>query len=340
MLAVGDNESDDPALPPAAPAYDFRTGRPLHGPPQPAPAWRPSEDGDELGIWAPQQQAEPSWGAPAAPTGGQPQQPAYQQPAYQQQPYQQPGSWGPTADNPSPSRAGGNRTLVLVLLLGALLAVGALVALILLTRNSSPSAGQVAGIGSSPSSSGSGAASPNATSPSAASSGATSSGGAQGDGARAAFARDVDGILRESSDGRRQVVAAITGVRNGCAVSPSDATSTLTDVIANRQSVLARANALTTPDAATTAAKADLVQALTASLEANEGYQRWLDSALAAAPDTTPAGCPGGRVPPDDNYATATDASDRASGAKRQFVAAYNPIATQAGLTTWTADQF
>ncbi|MDQ1636620.1 MAG: hypothetical protein QOJ32_3429, partial [Frankiaceae bacterium] len=99
VLAVGDNESDDPALPPAAPAYDFRTGRPLQGPPQPAPAWRPSEDGDELGIWAPQQQAEPSWGAPAPPAG-RPQQPAYQQPAYQQQPYQQPGSWGPTADNP------------------------------------------------------------------------------------------------------------------------------------------------------------------------------------------------------------------------------------------------
>ncbi len=385
---MGDDEADGSGLPPAAPAYDFRTGRPLRGPEDPAsPPWRPDGDADELGIWAPDPDAHDEPTAAPYPTAGQYQQPGsyqhpnsypqqnpyqqtgpqqqpagyqtpstqqqpgafqqstyqqpaspqpgYQQPGYPPQAYQQPGTYPgqpgpgyPTAEHPPLAPRSTNRAPVVVLVLGVLLAVGALVAVLLLTRGRNTPETPTAASGTA-----------TTTQPSAVRSSPGSSATTDAS-ARKAFAGDVDAILQESSAGRRQVTAAINGVRNSCSVAPADADASLTDIIANRQSVLARAHALTTPDAAGEAAKSDLVQALSASLEANQGYQRWLESALASNPGASPAGCPGGVVATDSNYDAATAASTRATAAKQQFVSAYNPIAAEAGLATWTSDQF
>jgi hypothetical protein len=164
--------------------------------------------------------------------------------------------------------------------------------------------------------------------------------GSSSNASQVAFLRTVDGILTQSASGRQQVSSVVTGVTNGCSVSPQTASATIRQVIVNRQSVLGQANALSAPDAATAAVKADLVQALNASIEANRGYQRWLDNLYATYYNAEPVGCPDGQAPTDENYDAATAASGRATAAKQSFVNAYNPLAGPAGLRTWQESEF
>jgi hypothetical protein len=159
-------------------------------------------------------------------------------------------------------------------------------------------------------------------------------------GTQVAFLRTVDGILTQSASGRQQVSSVVSGVTNGCTVTPQTASATIRQVIVNRQSVLGQANALAAPDAATAAVKADLVRALNASIDANRGYQRWLDNLYSTYYNAEPVGCPGGQAPTDANYDAATAASGRATTAKQSFVAAYNPLASAAGLRTWQESEF
>jgi hypothetical protein len=171
-----------------------------------------------------------------------------------------------------------------------------------------------------------------------------STGGTTGTGdteaARVAFLHTVDGILTQSASGRQQVSSVVTGVVNGCSVTPADASATIRQVIVNRQSVLAQANALSVVDPSTGAVKVNLIQSLNASIEASRGYQRWLDNLYSTYFNAEPVGCPDGRAPTDSNYDSATAASGRATAAKQSFVAVYNPQATAVGLRTWQESEF
>ena len=227
--------------------------------------------------------------------------------------------------------------------MGVLVVAVAVLVTVLLVRGSSdnkePTASTVPGASTAPSA-GASSGSGNGTS----NGGTNSSGGTGSTGsssARAAFVRDVDAILTQSADGRSQVASAVNGVNNSCSVSPSSAASTMQQVIDNRQSVLAQANALSAPDSATATAKANLVQALQRVDRGQPRLPAVVRGPAGGAPGRLAGGLPRRlRRPTDINYDAATAASGRATSAKQSFVAGYNPLATAAGLRTWSESEF
>lgn len=155
------------------------------------------------------------------------------------------------------------------------------------------------------------------------------------------FLRQVDGIIAQSSLARAQVSSAIAGVRSGCSVAPATAAQMIDAVLANRQSVLAQAGRLDTSSGALAAGiRQKLIDALTASMEADQDYATWLADLTTAFPGSDPPGCPGGSAPSDAHYLAATQASLTADAAKKQFVAAYDPAAGSAGLREWSDTDF
>jgi hypothetical protein len=364
-------------LPPKAPAYDLRTGERLDASRKGEASDTP--DFDDLGIWAPSRE-DPGPGAeqpyqvpyqqssyqatPPPPTqlpptqlphtqfsGGQApynqgpgQAPYNQAPStqveYGQNPQQYLGP--PTGPGYAPTLASGGPPsgrrgpALLAGVVGALVvAVAVLVGVLLFGRSSS---GQLP-----VASTGTGQASTSGGGSTGTTSGSGSQGTSSGNGdsaSRVAFLRTVDGILTQSASGRQQVSSVVTGVVNGCSVSPSTASATIRQVIVNRQSVLAQTSSLNPPDAATRALQTKLVAALNASIDANRGYQQWLDNLYATYYSADPVGCPDGRAPTDSNYDAATAASGRATAAKQSFVADYNPLASAAGLRSWSESEF
>jgi hypothetical protein len=355
----GGAEEPGSGLPPKARAYDLRTGEPLDDDPTVGAGQSGGQyDTSDLGIWAPSREESDEWGGPASsgpayggtnqqpyrPQQYQPTPPApaqYQQPPPHYQPTPPPptqigsqhppsvggAGWAPTQGGAPPPRRGNG--VLLAALAGLLVVVVAVLVTVLLLRGSSkpPVVANQNGTGSP------------TPAPATPSSGTSSTAGS-GTSAQLVFLRTVDGILNQSSSGRQQVASAVTGVQNGCTTSPSSASETMTTVIGNRTSVLAQANALSAPDAATASVKSELVAALNASIAANRDYQQWFDDLTASFPDASPPGCPGGSAPTDSNFAAASAASGRATSAKQAFVADYNPLAAAAGLRTWTESEF
>jgi hypothetical protein len=374
-----DDERDtgDPAgLPPRAPAYDLRTGEALNAPGS-ARASGSGDDADfslsELGIWAPSEDeapasAEPTadadataasrqptpppgrpgsvpgfappgpwapgsptpppgYGPPGAgPTGAAP--PGYGPPGY-------PPGYAPTAHQPSAPRPSRRGPLLLAGVVGVLVVVVAVLIAVLALGGSKKTPVALNPTGTPGTSTGAPSVSPSSSATSSGTGGDTGAAGAQ-----VAFLRTVDGILTQSASGRQQVSSVVTGVQNGCSVTPEDASATIRQVLVNRQSVLGQANALTAPDAATATVKADLIRSLNASIEASRGYQRWLDNLYATYYNDDPVGCPDGQAPTDANFDAASAASGRATAAKQTFVAAYDPLASSAGLRTWQESEF
>lgn len=73
--------------------------------------------------------------------------------------------------------------------------------------------------------------------------------------------------------------------------------------------------------------RAQLVDAMTASIEAGRDFQAWMGFVAAS-------GCRG-TAPHDANWDAAFAASDRATAAKRAFVADWNPVAATYGYPEW-----
>jgi hypothetical protein len=159
--------------------------------------------------------------------------------------------------------------------------------------------------------------------------------------ARRAFVSQVETILEQSAQARAQVKNLVAGVTSGCAVAPGPASADIAQVIANRRSVLGQAAALdATSGPSAAAVRGSLVDALTKSIEADNQYEQWLDYLYSRYFNAYPVGCPLGAVPIDDHYRAATASSAAADVAKRSFVAAFDPIAEQLGLRTWTDTEF
>ena len=100
-------------------------------------------------------------------------------------------------------------------------------------------------------------------------------------------------------------------------------------MVANRQSLLRQLAGLRAPTQQAANALALLRQGLRHSVEADIRYRDGF-YALGAS------GCP---LPPNRNFALARESDTRASAAKRQFVAAYNPLARRVGRRTWSANE-
>lgn len=257
----------------------------------------------------------------------------------------------PPPPAPQPPRAPRHRRGLLVTLAstGTALLVGAAVATVLLLR---PHGGNAAGTPAAASTPLSGAVSGPVSGPVSSSAsgprlgtGKINEGSGSGRGAprvdEQTFLHQVDGILQQSSLARTEVSSAIAGVRSSCSVAPATAAQMIDAVLANRQAVLAQAGQLDTSSGALAAGiRQKLIDALTASMEADQDYATWLADLTTAFPAGDPPGCPGGSAPSDAHYAAATQASLTADAAKKAFVAAYDPAAAAIGLREWSDTDF
>jgi hypothetical protein len=102
-------------------------------------------------------------------------------------------------------------------------------------------------------------------------------------------------------------------------------------VIANRQRILAQVPALGSPTAQVAEIRSLLGSALVHSIAADRHYRDWLGY-LQGQPRCSTAH--------NGDYAAAQREDQLASAAKLRFVAAFNPLARQLHLRTWSAAEF
>jgi DNA-binding SARP family transcriptional activator len=143
------------------------------------------------------------------------------------------------------------------------------------------------------------------------------------------FVGRMENLLTQSGEGRREVNAAIAGSFD-CRLSPPQAAEKLTRVQRNRQSLLQQIAALSVPDDEGAATASDLFQkAEQASIAADWHYRDWLRGRRRCGrPDSSP------------EITAALAADHQASVAKREFVAAFNPLARRVGEPVWSPGDF
>jgi DNA-binding SARP family transcriptional activator len=139
----------------------------------------------------------------------------------------------------------------------------------------------------------------------------------------------VENLLVQSREGRRNVTAALSGVVH-CRLGPHAAIERLNRVQRNRQSLLQQLAALTVPAHAGAERSANLLQqAEQRSITADWHYRDWLARRTSC-----------GRTKPSPDLHEAWVADRAATRAKRQFVAAFNPLAQRFHRRAWQATEF
>lgn len=150
-------------------------------------------------------------------------------------------------------------------------------------------------------------------------------------GNEASAASAVDSILQQSANARSAVVAATQSISN-CASDPASQLSAMQGAVSSRGSALQRLNAIPPADLPGGAALlSDLNSALQASDQADQDFIQWMN-------DIEGTSCPHPSTS-DSNFQAATSASTQADSAKQAFLALWNPVAAQFGLTQYTAGQ-
>jgi hypothetical protein len=147
-----------------------------------------------------------------------------------------------------------------------------------------------------------------------------------------AFVLDLEPLLKASAANRVKIVAAVRGVSNGCSLAPEQGAAQAEAVEKSRSALLKRVNAVNAPNAQTAAVLASFKQALTASIDANQHYAKWMQSLKGASP------CPGSPTSNDD-FNAAEAASTKATAAKLALTKQYNPLATKYGRQTFSPDK-
>jgi serine/threonine-protein kinase len=143
------------------------------------------------------------------------------------------------------------------------------------------------------------------------------------------FVARIENILEQSAAGRGEIASALAGGLN-CSISPREAGQRIGSVTDNRQSVLVQLGNLQTPTQQADEVVTRLQRALQQSIEADRHYR---DGFFALGPTTA---CP---IPRNRDFALAGRSDARASAAKRQFVAAFDPLAARFHSRTWTAGE-
>ena len=144
-----------------------------------------------------------------------------------------------------------------------------------------------------------------------------------------AFVDRVENVLEQSAAGRQEISTALTaGLK--CSIPPREAGQRIASVADNRQSILGQLGTLQTPTQEADEAVTLLQRALQQSIEADRHYR---DGFFGVARP----GCPLPRNP-DFDLAARSDA--QATVAKRNFVAAFDPLAERFGRRTWSATEF
>lgn len=151
-----------------------------------------------------------------------------------------------------------------------------------------------------------------------------------------AYLVKIEGLMKQSGEGRDDVVKAIAGVR-GMSMNPTTAGGLIDAVYQNRRAVLKKVKALRPPaDARAKQVKTEFADALTYSTKADTAFAYW----ILYVHDyyyQEPQGYQG-NVPLNADYRGAVVWSGKASAAKARLVRVYNGLAKQYGLRhDWTA---
>ena len=142
----------------------------------------------------------------------------------------------------------------------------------------------------------------------------------------------IAGDLSQSAAVRPSVQNAINGVVN-CSVDPGTGESTLQQSIDARQNILSSLGGVDVSGIPQGQAMvSDLQQALTASVQADHDYQKWMeDEANSGQCSGDPSG--------NSNFQAGQAASAQATAAKTSFLAIWNSLAPNYGQPTYTATQ-
>jgi hypothetical protein len=142
------------------------------------------------------------------------------------------------------------------------------------------------------------------------------------------FVDRIETLLSQSANGRAELVSALNSASN-CSMYPEEASGRVASVADNRQSLLEQVNSLQTPTPEAGRVATLLHAALSHSIEADRHYRDWLAS-LAGA------GCP---LPQTSDYNLARSEDVQASSAKREFIAAFNPLAHKFHRRMWSESE-
>jgi zinc-ribbon domain len=155
------------------------------------------------------------------------------------------------------------------------------------------------------------------------------------------FLQQIENVLQQSSRGRGQLSPLVSGVKN-CTITPDIASQQIRTVIDNRTSVLSQLPALiaTAPNPDATNIGSLLQQALQSSIDADTQYKGWMDYLYSQYYYTQPIGCPNGQAPENETFSMALVDDARSTNLKQTFSNAFDPIAAQFGLGTWSDSQF
>ena len=142
------------------------------------------------------------------------------------------------------------------------------------------------------------------------------------------FVDRVENVLAQSSDGRREIGNALAAGLD-CSITPGAAARRIASVSDNRQSLVEQVASLPGPTPQADTAVTLLQRALQQSIEVDRHYR---DGFVSLEGRVCPL--------PAAAFAAARAPDARATIAKRQFVAAFNPLARRFGQRTWSADEF
>ncbi len=143
------------------------------------------------------------------------------------------------------------------------------------------------------------------------------------------FVGKLENFLDQSSEGRREIAAAVRGAVN-CDLSANAAVERLNSVQRNRQSLLQQVAALSVPDNAAALQASDLFQkAAHASIAADWHYRDWLFGRTGCGPPK-----------PDADLRAAWTADAKATQAKKRFLAVFDPLARRFHQRVWSAGEF
>ena len=137
----------------------------------------------------------------------------------------------------------------------------------------------------------------------------------------------LEGILTKMASERATLKKALTRVA-ACSTAPGTAAAQVTAVGASRQLLISQVRALAAPTAQATKLRSLLLAALADSLQSDRYYSGWLAQQ-------------GSQCPPKPNaeLRLAQRSDERATAAKQQFLASFNPLATKLHLRTWSASK-
>ena len=143
------------------------------------------------------------------------------------------------------------------------------------------------------------------------------------------FVDRIESFLNQSTSGRAAIVSALGAAMN-CSTYPEQAANRVASVVQNRQGLLDQLAGVPAPTAQAARIVSLLRGSLSHSIAADRHYGDWLSSLSGTS------NCP---LPQTGDYNLARAEDAQASAAKREFIAAFNPLASKLHRRTWSESE-